>query len=63
GYGMTESCGIISIENPYDGVRYSGSTGPLVPGIESQIMSVDTMKPLPPTQIGEIWLRGQNMTQ
>ncbi|XP_026414533.1 4-coumarate--CoA ligase-like 7 [Papaver somniferum] len=63
GYGMTESCGIISIENPYDGVRYSGSTGPLVPGVESRIVSLDTMKPLPPTQIGEIWLRGQNMTQ
>ncbi|KAI3955635.1 hypothetical protein MKW92_047963 [Papaver armeniacum] len=63
GYGMTESCGIISIENPYDGVRYSGSTGPLVPGVESKIISVDTLKPLPPAQIGEIWLRGQNMTQ
>ncbi|KAI3878090.1 hypothetical protein MKX03_014358 [Papaver bracteatum] len=63
GYGMTESCGIISIENPYDGVRYSGSTGPLVPGVESKIVSVDTIKSLPPTQIGEIWLRGQNMTQ
>ncbi|KAI3917154.1 hypothetical protein MKX01_003603 [Papaver californicum] len=52
GYGMTETCGIVSIENPYEGVRNSGSTGPLSPGIESKIVS-----------LGEIWVRGQNMMQ
>ncbi|MCL7023701.1 hypothetical protein MKW94_007421 [Papaver nudicaule] len=55
GYGMsrmTETCGIISFENPYEGVRNSGSTGPLVPGVESKIVCVDTMNPLPPTQFG-----------
>ncbi|KAL5709999.1 4-coumarate--CoA ligase [Ranunculus cassubicifolius] len=63
GYGLTESCGIVSLENPNEGVRHSGSAGTLVPGVESKIVSVDTMKALPPTELGEIWIRGPNMMQ
>ncbi|EEF42901.1 probable CoA ligase CCL10 isoform X2 [Ricinus communis] len=63
GYGMTETCGIISIEDRKEGIRLSGSTGLLVPGVESQIISVDTAKPLPPNQLGEICLRGANMME
>ncbi|KAG5515191.1 hypothetical protein RHGRI_036284 [Rhododendron griersonianum] len=54
-YGMTETCGIVSIENPRLGTRYSGSAGHLVPGVESQIVGVDNLKPLPPKQLGEIY--------
>ncbi|KAK6231654.1 hypothetical protein SCA6_001727 [Theobroma cacao] len=63
GYGMTEACGKISLENPKEGRRFSGSTGTLMPVIESKIVSVNTMKPLPPHQIGEIWIRGPTIMQ
>ncbi|CAN0926961.1 Probable CoA ligase CCL10 [Linum grandiflorum] len=63
GYGMTETCGVIAMEDKQQGGDLSGSTGWLFPGLESRILSVKTMMPLPPNQVGEICVRGPNMMQ
>nr|UIP35215.1 4-coumarate-CoA ligase 3 [Leucojum aestivum] len=63
GYGLTESCGIISLEFFNGGNRQFGSTGHLVSGIESKVVSVDTLDSLPPNQLGELCFRGPNIMQ
>lgn len=65
GYGMTEACGLVSIENPKEGslISVSGSTGTLIPSVESRIINLATLTPLPPNQLGEIWLRGPTIMQ
>lgn len=58
GYGMTEACGIHSLENEYVCRRHRGSAGSLLHGVEAQIVGADKLKPLPPGELREIWVHG-----
>lgn len=63
GYGLTESCGIISLEYPQGKDRVYGSTGFLTAGVDGKVISIDTQMPLPPNQLGELCFRGPNIMQ
>ncbi|KAJ6851652.1 uncharacterized protein M6B38_260085 [Iris pallida] len=63
GYGLTESCGIVSLEYPKGEARQFGSTGHLASGIEAKVVSIETMELLPPNQRGELCFRGPNIMQ
>lgn len=60
---MTETTSVVSVESQLGGPRHTGSAGMLVPGVECQIVSVDTLERLPPKQLGEICVRGPNIMQ
>jgi long-chain acyl-CoA synthetase len=63
GWGMTETCSP-GTGHPPEGPDKPGSIGLMLPGIELDVVALDdTSKVLPPGEVGEIRVRGPNVTK
>jgi acyl-CoA synthetase (AMP-forming)/AMP-acid ligase II len=63
GYGLTETCGTVTICDPDDPAEViSGTSGKPMDGVEVQIVS-KAGEELPRGEPGEIWVRGYNVMQ
>ena len=63
GWGMTETCSP-GTAHPKEGPDKPGSIGLMLPGIEMDVVSLDDPKLLVPTgEVGEIRIRGPNVTK
>jgi long-chain acyl-CoA synthetase len=59
GYGLTEAAPVVSAHR-FSGERRLGSVGQPVPGVEVRIVDDDD-RPLPPDEVGEVCVRGENV--
>ena len=63
GWGMTETCSP-GTAHPDEGPDKPGSIGLMLPGIEMDVVALDDPKKvLPPGEVGEIRIRGPNVTK
>src|ERR1700742_1094035 len=63
GWGMTETCSP-GTAHPPEGPDKAGSIGLMLPGIELDVVSLDDpTEVLPPGEVGEIRIRGPNVTK
>jgi long-chain acyl-CoA synthetase len=63
GWGMTETCSP-GTGHPKEGPDKPGSIGLMLPGIELDVVSLDDpTKTLPPGEVGEIRIKGLNVTK
>ncbi len=63
GWGMTETCSP-GTGHPKEGPEKPGSIGVMLPGIEIDVVALDdSSKVLPPGEVGEIRIRGPNVTK
>jgi long-chain acyl-CoA synthetase len=63
GWGMTETCSP-GTGHPPEGPEKPGSIGLMLPGIEMDVVALDDPKKvLPPGEVGEIRIRGPNVTK
>ncbi len=60
GYGMTETCGIITSVSGDFFVDKPDSAGPAMPVFEAQCFD-DNGKPVGPGEVGELWVRGASV--
>jgi malonyl-CoA/methylmalonyl-CoA synthetase len=58
--GMSETG--MNFSNPLRGKKKPGSIGLPLPNVETRIVNAETLKEVTPGQVGEIWLKGPNVT-
>jgi len=58
--GMSETG--MNFSNPFRGVKKPGSIGLPLPKVEARIVNPETHQDVKPGEVGEIWLRGPNVT-
>jgi malonyl-CoA/methylmalonyl-CoA synthetase len=58
--GMSETG--MNFSNPFRGEKKPGSIGLPLPNVEVRIVNPETFKDLAPGEVGEIWLKGPNVT-
>ncbi|MFB3886892.1 MAG: class I adenylate-forming enzyme family protein [Thermodesulfobacteriota bacterium] len=58
--GMSETG--MNFSNPYRGTKKPGSIGLPLPQVEVRIVNPETFEDLKPGEVGEIWLKGPNVT-
>ena len=58
GYGMTETCGIITSISADHFVDKPASCGPAMPAFESKVVNPDNGVEVPLGEAGELWVRG-----
>jgi len=63
GYGLTETCGVVSLCDAHDSAETIALTsGKAIPGVELRCVDADN-RPLPAGESGEIVVRGYNVMQ
>jgi fatty-acyl-CoA synthase len=61
GYGMTETCGVVTMLEPDDRVRKAGSAGKPCLHVAARIVRVDGTDATP-GEMGELWVKGPSVT-
>jgi len=61
GYGMTETCGVVTMMEPDDRVRKAGSAGKPCLHVATRIVRVDGIDARP-GEMGELWVKGPSVT-